>query len=135
MMKKVIVILFASIVLFGCNNDKKQETALLNDVIKTHDKLMADDDAIMKNKMILKELAKTDNTIKDSVAVYSKSLDNADNSMMNWMSKFSPDFKGKTHEQIMTYLNEQKSQILKLDTQINKAVSTSNTYISKVKKK
>jgi len=96
---------------------------------------MADDDAIMKNKMELKSLTKNDTTVKDSVAAYSKSLEDADNAMMNWMSKFSPDFKGKTHEQIMTYLNEQKSQILKLDTQINKAVSTSNTYIAKVKKK
>jgi hypothetical protein len=134
-MRKIIVILFTGVVLFGCNDDKKQETALLNDVIKTHDKLMADDDAIMKNKMALKDIAKSDTTIKDSVAVYSKSLEDADNSMMNWMSKFSPDFTGKSHEQIMTYLNSQKAQILKLDTQINEAIATSNNYILKVKKK
>lgn len=135
MMKKTIVILFAGIVLFGCNDDKKQETTLLNDVIKTHDKLMADDDAIMKNKMELKSLTKSDATIKDSVTVYSKTLDDADNAMMAWMNKFSPDFTGKTHQQIMAYLNSQKTQILKLDTQINKAVATSNTYILKVKRK
>ena len=134
-MRKTIVILFAGLVLFGCNNDKKQETALLNDVIKTHDKLMADDDAIMKNKMELKSLAKSNTTIKDSVAVYSKSLDDADNAMMSWMNKFSPDFTGNTHEQIMAYLNTQKTQILKLDTQINNAIATSNTYILKVKAK
>ncbi len=135
MIRKTIVILFAGVVLFGCNDDKKQETTLLNDVIKTHEKLMADDGAIMKNKMELKGLAKSDTTIKDSVAVYSKILDNADNAMMAWMNKFSPDFTGKTHEEIMTYLNSQKTQILKLDTQINKAIATSNTYILKVKKK
>lgn len=135
MMRKTIVILFAGLVLFGCNDDKKQETALLNDVIKTHDKLMADDDAIMKNKMELKSLAQSDATIKDSVVVYSKSLDDADNAMMAWMNKFSPDFTGKTHDQVMAYLNSQKTQILKLDTQINQAIATSNIYISKVKKK
>lgn len=135
MMRKTIIVLFAGLVLFGCNNDKKQETALLNDVIKTHDKLMADDDAIMKNKMELKSLAKSDTTLKDSVAVYAKTLDNADNAMMTWMNKFSPDFSGKTHEQIMTYLNSQKTQILKLDTQINEAIKTSNKYILKVKGK
>ena len=96
---------------------------------------MADDDAIMKNKMELKSLAKSNTTIKDSVAVYSKSLDDADNAMMSWMNKFSPDFTGKTHEQIMAYLNTQKTQILKLDTQINNAIATSNTYILKVKAK
>lgn len=135
MMKKTIIALFTGLVLFGCNDDKKQETALLNDVIKTHDKLMADDDAIMKNKMELKSLAKSNTTIKDSVAVYSKTLDDADNAMMAWMNKFSPDFTGKTHEQIMTYLNSQKTQILQLDTQINKAIATSNKYILKVKNK
>ncbi len=51
------------------------------------------------------------------------------------MNKFSPDFTGKTHEQIMTYLNSQKTQILKLDTQINEAIATSNKYILKVKGK
>lgn len=96
---------------------------------------MADDDAIMKNKMELKNLVKTDTSIKDSVAAYSKSLDDADNAMMAWMNKFSPDFTGKTHEQIMAYLNSQKTQILKLDTQINKSIASSNTYILKVKKK
>jgi len=135
MMRKTIVVLFASVILFGCNDDKKQETALLNDVIKTHDKLMADDDAIMKNKMELKSLANSNAAIKDSVAVYSKTLDDADNMMMAWMSKFSPDFTGKTHAQIMSYLSSQKTQILKLDTQINNAIAASNKYLSKVKVK
>jgi len=135
MIRKTIVILFTGLVLFGCNDDKKQETALLNDVIKTHEKLMADDGTIMKNKMELKNLATSDTTIKDSVAVYSKTLDDADNAMMAWMNKFSPDFTGKSHEQIMTYLNSQKTQILKLDTQINQAIATSNKYILKVKAK
>lgn len=135
MMRKTIVVLFASVILFGCNDDKKQETALLNDVIKTHDKLMADDDAIMKNKMELKSLANSKAAIKDSVAVYSKNLDDADNMMMAWMSKFSPDFTGKTHAQIMSYLSSQKTQILKLDTQINNAIAASNKYLLKVKVK
>jgi hypothetical protein len=137
MIKKLFIPLFACIAVFGCNDDKKQEQALLNDVIKTHEKLMVDDGAIMKNKMQLKSIA-TANTVadvKDSVAVYSKSLDDADNSMMTWMNKFSPDFTGKTHEQIMTYLNGQKNQILQLDMQINKAIATSNSYILKLKKK
>jgi hypothetical protein len=137
MIKKLFIPLFACITVFGCNDDKKQEQALLNDVIKTHEKLMVDDGAIMKNKMQLKSIA-TANTaadVKDSVAVYSKSLDDADNSMMTWMNKFSPDFTGKTHEQIITYLTTQKAEILKIDSQINITLAKSNSYISKNKTK
>ena len=135
MTKKLFIPLLACVALFGCNDDKKQEQALLNDVIKTHDKLMADDGAIMKSKMQLKMIATGNAAAKDSVAVYSKSLDDADGSMMNWMNKFSPDFTGKTHEQIMTYLNTQKAEIAKIDSQITVTLAKSNSYISKNKMK
>jgi len=133
MTKKLFIPLLACVALFGCNDDKKQEQTLLNDVIKTHDKLMVDDGAIMKNKMLLKTIPATD--AKDSVAFYTKSLDDADNAMMNWMNKFNPDFTGKTHEQIIDYLTTQKAEILKIDSQINITLAKSNSYISKNKVK
>jgi len=133
MTKKLFIPLLACVALFGCNDDKKQEQALLNDVIKTHDKLMVDDGAIMKNKMLLKAIPATD--AKDSVVFYTKSLDDADNAMMNWMNKFNPDFTGKTHEQIISYLTIQKAEILKIDSQINVTLANSNNYISKNKAK
>jgi len=133
MTKKLFIPLLACVALFGCNDDKKQEQTLLNDVIKTHDKLMVDDGAIMKNKMLLKAITPTD--AKDSVVFYTKSLDDADNAMMNWMNKFSPDFAGKTHEQIIDYLTTQKAEILKIDSQINITLAKSNSYISKNKVK
>ena len=133
MTKKLFIPLLACVALFGCNDDKKQEQALLNDVIKTHDKLMVDDGAIMKNKMLLKAITTTD--AKDSVVFYTKSLDDADNAMMGWMNKFSPDFAGKTHEQIIDYLTTQKAEILKIDSQINVTLAKSNSYLSKNKAK
>jgi hypothetical protein len=129
MIKKIAITLFAGLALFGCNNDKKEETALLNDVIKTHDKLMADDGLISKNKIQLDSIT----TAKDSVAAYKKLLDSADNSMMDWMHKFNPDFTGKSHTDIMTYLTAQKAEILKLDSQINNAIKASGDYIVKAK--
>lgn len=137
MTKKLFIPLLLCVALFGCNNDKNQEKALLNDVIKTHDKLMVDDGAIMKNKMQLKTIAASNTTtaVKDSATIYIKTLDDADNSMMMWMNKFSPDFTGKSHEQIMTYLNTQKAEILKIDDQINKAIAASNNYIKSAKAK
>jgi dsDNA-binding SOS-regulon protein len=137
MTRKIFIPILACIALFGCNDNKKQEQTLLNDVINTHDKLMTDDGIIMKNKMQLKSIA-TSNTavgVKDSAAAYSKALDDADDSMMNWMNKFNPEFTGKSHEEIIDYLTTQKQQILKIDSQINVAIKTSNKYISQNKTK
>ena len=133
-MKKLFLLVAAGLIISSCNDHKAEEKALLNDVIKTHDQLMTDDGLIMANKTKLKAYA-ADITAKDSVVVYTKMLDNADDAMMNWMNKFSPDFTGKSHEQIMAYLKEQKVQILKLDSQINMAVATSNKYLLKIKAK
>lgn len=129
--------MLATIALFSCNDNRKQEKALLTDVIKTHDKLMNDDGLIMKNKMKLKALAIKDTSpvVKDSVAAYTKLLDDADDIMMGWMNKFNPDFTGKSHEEIMTYLGQQKAQILKIDGQLKSAVKASDTYLIKVNQK
>ena len=135
MTKKLFIPLLACVALFGCNDDKNQEQTLLNDVIKTHDKLMVDDGTIMKSKMQLKMIAAGNAAAKDSVAVYTKSLDAADGAMMVWMDKFSPDFTGKTHEQVMTYLDTQKAAIAKIDSQITVTLAKSNSYISKNKMK
>jgi len=133
-MKRILICVALAILAAGCSDDKNQEKLLLDTVIKTHDKLMADDGVIMKNKMALKPFASAPAT-KDSVAIYIKTLSDADDAMMGWMNKFSPDFTGKSHEQIMVYLHGQKAQILKLDSQINNAVAASNQYLTKIKTK
>jgi hypothetical protein len=133
-MKRILICVALAILAAGCSDDKNQEKLLLDTVIKTHDKLMADDGVIMKNKMALKPYASAPAT-KDSVAIYAKTLSDADDAMMGWMNKFSPDFTGKSHEQIMAYLHGQKAQILKLDSQINNAVTASNQYLTKIKTK
>ena len=135
MYKRIICILIITTAFFSCNDNKAQEKALLAKVIKTHDKLMADDGAIMKNKMQLKAYANIPADMQDSVSHYNQLLGNADDAMMNWMNKFSPDFTGKSHEEIMAYLNSQKTQILKLDSQINTAIAASNKFIQKTKAK
>jgi len=130
-MKKILVTALAGLMLSACNDNKAREKTLLDEVIKTHDKLMADDGTVMKNKMQLKNIAKSDASanVKDSVAIYTKQLGDADDAMMGWMNKFNPVFTGKSHDEIMAYLNSQKVQILKLDSQINSAVNASNHYI------
>jgi len=117
--------------MLGCKNEKQQEKTLLDEVIKIHDKVMADDEVIMKNKAQLDTIAAhaTDAGVKDSVARYNGLLNNAEDAMMTWMNKFDPDHMGKTHTEIMNYLNDQKKSILQADSQITTAITSSNNYI------
>jgi hypothetical protein len=137
MLKKIILIAVTGLILVGCSDNKAQEKALLDEVIKVHDKVMVDDGLVMKNKMQLKGIAASNTTpgVKDSVALYSKLLDDADDSMMTWMNKFNPDFTGKSHSDVMDYLNKQKAQIGKINSQLDSAIAVSNNYITKNKAK
>jgi len=119
MIKKAILPLLIIAALSGCKNEEKaQENALLDSVTVAHDKVMSDDDATMKARAKLKLLLAKKPELKDSVNYYLKKLDDNDNLMMDWMNKFNPDFKGKSHEQIISYLNAQKKQVMEIDSQL-----------------
>jgi len=133
MNKKTLLIAFLAIALFGCNDDKKQETTLLDSITTVHDKIMADDGVIMNKKMQLKGIAAKDASKQDSVAAYTKTLGDADDVMMNWMNKFNPVFSGKSHQQIMDYLHQQQAELVKINLTLDSAIKVSNNYISKAK--
>ncbi|QEM04082.1 hypothetical protein DIU31_011400 [Mucilaginibacter rubeus] len=133
-MKKHLFAAAGIALLLGCTDTKKQEKDLLKQVIAVHDKVMANDEQLMKNKMLLDSLIKKNapNINKDSAQVYLKLVDDADNAMSDWMHKFDAENKGKSHQEIMDYLEAQKKLISKIDTQINVAVSGSTKYITQI---
>jgi len=135
-MKKSIILFIAGIALFGCNDDKKQEKDLLNQVIAVHDKVMAEDAQLMQNKMLLDSLIKHPSPALnvDSAKVYLKLVDSADDAMSDWMHKFDAENKNKSHQEVMDYLAGQKKLIAGIDSQINIAVSGSNKYLTQIKK-
>jgi len=132
-MKKYVLTLTTAFALFGCADTKKQEKLLLDSVIAIHDKVMSSDEQLMKNKMLLDSLIK--NNPNDSTKVYLKQVDDADNAMSDWMHKFDAENKGKSHQQIIDYLTDQKKKITVIDSQINIAVSSSNKYLNTIIKK
>lgn len=136
-MKKYILAVLSAAALMGCGDAKKQEKLLLDSVIAIHDKVMASDEHLMKNKMILDSLIKHDSTTinKDSAKVYLKLVDDADNAMSDWMHKFDAENKGKSHQEIIDYLTDQQKKITIIDSQINIAVNSSNKYLSTTTKK
>jgi len=133
-MKKHLFAAAGIALLLGCTDTKKQEKDLLNQVIAVHDKVMANDEQLMKNKMLLDSLVKNNapNINKDTAKVYLKLVDDADNAMSDWMHKFDAENKGKSHQEIMDYLEAQKKLISKIDTQITIAVAGSTKYITQI---
>jgi succinate dehydrogenase flavin-adding protein (antitoxin of CptAB toxin-antitoxin module) len=133
-MKKYLFIALGATLMLACTDTKKQEKDLLNQVIAVHDKVMANDEQLMKNKMLLDSLVKHNapNINKDTAQVYLKLVDDADNAMSDWMHKFDAETKGKSHQEIMDYLEAQKKLISKIDTQINVAVTGSTKYITQI---
>ncbi|MGN6180682.1 MAG: hypothetical protein ACTHNW_15975 [Mucilaginibacter sp.] len=136
MTKKILFTLFTFAVLSGCSNSEKaQENALLDSVKSVHDKVMADDDQNMRVRTKLKQLLAIKPELKDSVDFFLKKLDDNDNVMMDWMNKFNPDFTGKSHEQIISYLNTQKKQIVGVDSLMKSGTRAAVDFILKSKQK
>ncbi len=136
-MKKLFVVASIGLILGACTDSRKQEKDLLNEILKVHDRLMGQDEQLMKNKMQLDSLIKLpakDSAEKTAMKSLDLKLKTAEESMENWMHDFEPDLTGKSHEEILKYYNEQKKGILSVDAQMNTALSESNKYLSNLSK-
>jgi hypothetical protein len=128
-MKKILAVALSCSLLYACSDDTKKENAIKNEVISMHEKLMNNDEVLMKNKMKLDTLLTQK---KDTAAVkplIAKAIA-ADDAMEQWMSKFQPDMTGKSHDEVMKYYTDQKKQIVAVDSQINVAIKESGQYLS-----
>ncbi len=134
-MKKIWFAAFVCLVLNACKDPKADEKAVLNDVIKLHDKAMALDEQVMHNKMKLDTLlleAKNDEA-KVRIKDLSTNLNKAEVGMEKWMQAFDPAKKG-THEEVMNYLTDQKKQIAVVDSLLSGAVKETDEYLKPFKK-
>jgi len=132
-MKKLSILILAGLFLVACSDNKKQEKDLLNNILKVHDKLMGQDETLMKNKMQLDSLLKLpakDTAEKTNMKAIELKLASAEEAMETWMQKFEPDMSGKSHDEIVKYYNEQKKGIMAVDSQMNIAITESTKYLS-----
>jgi GTPase involved in cell partitioning and DNA repair len=136
-MKKIIAAVFLSFIIFSCTDTKKQEKDLFNEVIKVHDRVMGKDQLIMINKMQLDTLIKQNKApeVTAEATQHSKALEAADTDMENWMHNFDAEEKGKSHEEIMTYLTDQKKKIDAIDSNFNVTVAAASKFIKQNKTK
>ena len=92
---------------------------------------MGEDEQLMKNKLLLDSLVSKNTTAKDSASALVSKVVLADSAMSTWMHNFDPDMKGKSHDQKMDYLGQQKKLIKLLDTQMNVALTGSRNFLIK----
>jgi hypothetical protein len=132
-MKRLLVTLLAALTLYSCTDNTKEEKNLLNDILKVHDKLMDNDEILVKNQSHLDSLLKSklkDTAEKVNVKAIDLKVIAAQEAMESWMGKFQADMTGKSHDEVIKYYTEQKKQITSVDSQINVAIKESNKYLS-----
>ena len=135
-MKKFILLSILCSVALGCNNDKNEEKATLDNIIKVHDRVMAGDEQLMKNKTKLDAISKQGNLREnDSAKILDNKLADAETRMDTWMHKFNLEFKGKSHEETMNYLKARQVEIQKIDSAVTSANKQSAIYLSAPGKK
>jgi|GEM_PF-3593589 len=140
-----IVLLSLIIGLFACQNqaelDKKLEDSKQKQILDIHDQLMSKMDKLETVKEKLKNTHFASNphfkdNLKDTLIVYNtfqeayKMLDSGNNSMMNWMQGFKMDYKGKTHEETMNYLNKQFIQVKAIDSMVSDGIKKADALLS-----
>lgn len=126
----------------------KQEVSykqVRDEVIAMHDKLMADDEKVMSNKMQLDTLVtpafllkvKTDKPETDTATLHHQVdslrqvLYTAGNRMSEWMQKFQPEQSGKSNAEAVAYFEGEKQKVIKLDSLYRSLLQQSATYIKK----
>lgn len=140
-----LVILTSTLAFTACTNHKKEQENLQQAVIAAHDSVMTDMNTLMEKKTQVKfilshlDSLKTKNTSLDTMKVrtdltlLNKDLATADDAMMAWMHNFNPDYTGKSHDEIMDYLNGQKEKINSVELIFKKVIIKSDSLITKYK--
>jgi len=136
-MKKLLYIGLLAVVLTGCANAQKEEKALQKEVLDSHDKVMADDEKAMINKMKLDTLIKKADSLKinkQTANQLSSKLTAADDAMSDWMKNLNLDNSGKNHDDIMKYWREQHVKVKQVDSLLVAATNESAAFIKTTQK-
>ncbi|RYY07265.1 MAG: hypothetical protein EOP43_03770 [Sphingobacteriaceae bacterium] len=146
-MKTKLYLLMLIIFLAACKDPQKEEKILENQVMDLHEKVMADGETALQNKMKMDTLILKKDSVKTVFPNLDTSAENknmrnlsqqilkADDKMSDWMHNYNPDFSGKSHQQIIDYLEQQKNQVTQISGQYKAVIAASNQYLLKFKKR
>lgn len=123
-MKKSLLILLALAIISACQTSQKEkeEKPLMDQVMDVHDAVMPKMGALMKTSKELlakaKEIVPTDSAKAQELMFIAQEIDLANESMMDWMRHFDPEFEG-TEEEVKDYLLKKKEGIDKVAKAMN----------------
>lgn len=133
-----ILTLFISLTT-ACSNTPDYK-AVRADVVALHDKLMIDGEKAIHNKMALDTFAirELPNRMDLDTAAERQQinqlinlLDDADESMMDWMQDFIADVEGMSNEKAVAYFIAEKVKLVKMDSLYKAALDGSEAYLKK----
>lgn len=133
-MKKIITLGFCSIVfLFSSCQTEPDSKAVKKEVLNIHDKLMIDGEKVVKNKMKLDSVLKSNQimSFEDSVKIADLvgRLNKADENMMDWMHFFKDNFKGKSEQEDLDYYKSEMVKIRAVEDAYIKVTKASDSVL------
>jgi uncharacterized protein YoxC len=138
-MKTILSLTLLTLVLMlSCEKKQKEAKDVLYDkVMEVHDEIMPKMGDIMKYKKQLKSkmdaLAENAEVNAEKIGKLKLAIANLDNSheeMMRWMREFDPDFEGMVSEEIIKYLDDQKTKIEQVGLVTNAALKNAEELLN-----
>lgn len=123
-MKRLLTILTLAITFVACNTQSKEaeEKPLMEQVMDVHDAVMPKMGDLMKTKKRLlakaNAMMSTDSAMATNLQMLAEEVDLANESMMDWMRNFDPNFTG-TEDEVKSYLTKKKEGIEKVAKAMN----------------
>ncbi|MCD8741043.1 hypothetical protein LT679_10555 [Mucilaginibacter roseus] len=142
-LKYTIIVFATGLTLFQSCQQETSYKQVRDEVITAHDKLMADDEKVMNNKMKLDTLAspayllkvKTEKPETDTALLRREAdslrleLDSAGTRMSEWMQKFEPEQSGKSNAEAVAYFEGEKKKVIMLDSLYQALLKQSGAYL------
>ncbi|MFC4210688.1 hypothetical protein ACFOWA_05825 [Pedobacter lithocola] len=133
MKQRIIMAIGVITCLFNACKTEPDAQAVRKEVLNIHDKLMMDGEKVIKNKMKLDSVLKSDkiHSSSDSVKVADLivRLNKADENMMDWMHFFKDDFKGRTKQEELDYYKSEMIKIRAVEDEYIKVTKVSDSVL------
>lgn len=127
----ISTLLSASLLLGACNNQKAEEEKLASEVTAIHDEVMPSMDEIMQLKANIKTKIEKDSSQKKLADSLNIELSKADDSMMDWMQNYNPNYhnEGHSHEEVLKYYETERKKINEVKEQTKKSIEAAKAFV------
>jgi len=138
--------LFLCLIFFACSTKEDPNESLKQEVIAIHDEVMPmmggfvrdgmTIDSILNNfENIATESPAIDTTEqKEKLRALRQNIENANESMNDWMHQFNLDFDTMTQEEVKLYLENERAKIVEINNQFKKVEAQREEILSNYNK-